>query len=273
MKIHHPLATAAIMAMSTTTVSAIKKKSISSAKHRNSFVKAMRTSHERRGVAKDQTPTFKSFAKDMSGNSKRARNLRKKVMEKAKPVGEEHKRHLQNYNQANNNNANAYGNNANANSQKDGADDFFVTYGEWDNSFGFDPTQYSLSYHRCAAVKQFDDQLAAQEDSTSVFSTKNFAVFRFCPSKTCGGIGEDPQEAYQNGQQGANYNNGAQQGASYDNGQYNFQFGQSNMFEYLKVAGANGEGCQSNYGEYMLELGDYLDLMVCLTVIMFYTTC
>jgi len=36
---------------------------------------------------------------------------------------------------------------------------------------------------------------------------------------------------------------------------------QDDMFERLAVGGANGEGCQSNYGEYMVELEDYLSLM------------
>jgi hypothetical protein len=111
--------------------------------------------------------------------------LRKRVMEKATPLpsGE---RHLQNYQNANQANANAGG-------QKDGADDYFVAFGAWNNAFGFDPTQYSLSYHRCAEVRQFDDELAAQEDSLSVFATKHFAVFRFCPSATCNGYPEEDE--------------------------------------------------------------------------------
>ena len=124
---------------------------------------------------------------------------------------------------------------------KDGADDYFTTYGAWDNSFGFDPTQYSLSYHRCAAVRQYDDEIAAQEDTNSVFATKHFAVFRFCPSKTCEGIRED----------------------SADDQAYQYAEDEEvDMFDRLKVGGANGEGCQSSYGEYMLELEDYLAIMV-----------
>jgi hypothetical protein len=113
--------------------------------------------------------------------------LRKRVMEKATPLpsGERHLQNNQNANQANAN--------ANAGGQKDGADDYFVAYGAWSNAFGFDPTQYSLSYHRCAEVRQFDDELAAQEDSLSVFATKHFAVFRFCPSATCNGYPEEDE--------------------------------------------------------------------------------
>ena len=45
-----------------------------------------------------------------------------------------------------------------------------------------------LQYARCAEVCQFDDELTATEDSYSVFSTKHFAVLRFCPAYTCNGI-------------------------------------------------------------------------------------
>lgn len=34
-----------------------------------------------------------------------------------------------------------------------------------------------------------------------------------------------------------------------------------NVYENAKVGGANGEGCQSSYGEYMIELGDYIEIM------------
>ena len=61
------------------------------------------------------------------------------------------------------------------NSNKDGSDDYF----EFDNQFGFDVSQYSVSYHRCASVKQFEE---------GAFSTKQFAVFRFCPEQTCEGF-------------------------------------------------------------------------------------
>ena len=87
---------------------------------------------------------------------------------------------------------NANGNAQNA--QKDGADDYFMAFGEWNNAFGFDPTQYSMSYHRCAEVRQFDDELAAMEDTDSVFATKHFAVFRFCPTETCMGYKQEEEE-------------------------------------------------------------------------------
>jgi len=45
-----------------------------------------------------------------------------------------------------------------------------------------------LQYARCAEVCQFNDELTATEDSYSVFSTKHFAVLRFCPAYTCNGI-------------------------------------------------------------------------------------
>jgi hypothetical protein len=207
----HPFATVAIAAMAATAVSA------STSHQRNAFVKAMSESHGSLRLAKDQTPSPKTLAEEMSGDSKRARELRKKIMSKAKLV-----RSLQEVQEE------AAGEDASA-VVADGTDDYYHAVGEWDNAFKFDATQYSLSYHRCAAVKQVDDTLAAAEDSTTVFITKNFAVFRFCPSMLCESSNvaenEDGDEAE-------------------------------------VVGGANGDGCQSNYGEYMIELGDYLAFMV-----------
>jgi len=223
----HPLATVAIAAMAAVTVSA-------STAEQRAFVKAMSKSHGSRRLAKDQTPSTKTFAEEMSGTSKRARELRKKVMEKAKPVPVA-TRGLQNEAAA-------------TSGTGDGTDDYYHGAGEWDNAFQFDATQYSLSYHRCAAVKQFDDSLASEEDSLTVFTTKNFAVFRFCPSLTCEGIVDEviPLEDEE-----------AVQGEVAEDASY-----QDDMFERLAVGGANGIGCESNYGEYMVELDDYLALMV-----------
>jgi hypothetical protein len=217
MKCH--LATVAIAAMAATTVSA------STSQQRKAFVTAMSESHGSLRLAEDQTPSPKTLAEEMSGDSKRARELRKKVMSKAKLVRRVQEEAAED---------------ASAAVASDGTDDYYHAVGEWDNAFKFDATQYSLSYHRCAAVKQFDDQLAAAEDSTTVFITKNFAVFRFCPSMTCEGSGAErelAQEAEAEADQAA-------------------------AAETVSTRGANGEGCQSNYGEYMIDLGDYLSLMV-----------
>ena len=238
----HPLATVAIAAMAAVTVSA-------STAQQRAFVKAMSKSQGSRRLAKDQTPSPKTFAEEMSGTSKRARELRKKVMEKAKPVPVATRR-LQNQAAAT------------SGGTTDGTDDFYHGAGEWDNAFQFDATQYSLSYHRCAAVKQFDDELAAQEDSLTVFTTKNFAVFRFCPSLTCEGIVEE-EVAEEEGAEAEE----VVEGEVSEDAEY-----QDDMFERLAVGGANGIGCQSNYGEYMVELEDYLALMVrgCGTFIQLY---
>ena len=87
-----------------------------------------------------------------------------------------------NYNQYGYNNQNNNGEaNYKYNNQRDGADDYFNSYATWENEFGFDVTQFSLSYTRCAAVRQYDNEITADGDTTSVFATKRFAVFRFCP--------------------------------------------------------------------------------------------
>jgi hypothetical protein len=226
------LAVVAISIMAASTTSA------SSARNRNAFSNAMQKSHQSRHLSKDQTPSIKTLVDAMTGDSKRAKNLRKKVMAKAKPLPKQ--RDLQSSNQASSSASSSTATTATV----DGADDYFVAYGDWSNTFGFNPTQYSLSYQRCAAIRQFDEELASQEDSTTVFSTKNFAVFRFCPSKTCEGIPETyvPEEE---GQQ-----------------QEDEEVEVTPIFEKVQTAGANGAGCQSNYGEYMIELEDYLALMV-----------
>jgi len=225
---------------------------------------------------------------------------------------------------------------------RDGADDYFQAYGEWENAFGFDPTQFSLSYHRCAAVRQFDDMVAAQEDTDSVFATKTFAIFRFCPAQTCMGWQEEEEEEwecdedtygeaycealeeymevmeenaanyqqYGNGWNGWNQNGGNDQANNwmnmnwgnsngynngYNNGQQGMYYGQQGRYCQCEenaeeeeeqgegdeqgndgenrncqcddedddyYYGARGEGCNGNYGEYMMEMEEYLELML-----------
>ena len=69
--------------------------------------------------------------------------------------------------------------------RNDMTDDYFSQNGMSNSQFNFNPSQYSLSYHRCANVKQYSDTVAALEDTQNVLSTTSFAVFRFCPSATC----------------------------------------------------------------------------------------
>ncbi len=96
--------------------------------------------------------------------------------------------------------------------------------GERKLTYVFEPSQYALSYHRCAAIQQYDDEVAADEDTSTVFATKNFAIFRFCPADTCDADADDDSDEE-------------------------------------AIAGARGSGCQSDYGEYMIELEDYLGIM------------
>lgn len=262
-----PLAVAVtIMAASANIVSA------SSARERNAFSKAMQQSHQSRNLAQNELPPIKSLVEAMTGDSSRARNLRKKVMEKAKPLSvasasSEKQRQLQSSSTSASSSSSGTTTTTTTTTTADGADDYFVAYGEWSNTFGFNPTQYSLSYSRCAAIRQFDDELAAEEDSTTVFSTKNFAVFRFCPSKTCEGTSSAVQ--YLN-QQAAQEAAAQQQASSYSSSSSSSsqqatqqtEYEEPAIFEKLLTGGANGEGCQSNYGEYMLELEDYLAIMV-----------
>mmetsp|Transcript_24346 Transcript_24346/g.48560 ORF Transcript_24346/g.48560 Transcript_24346/m.48560 type:complete len:568 (+) Transcript_24346:178-1881(+) len=111
---------------------------------------------------------------------------------------------------------------------------------DWENDWGFDASQYSLSYERCATVKHFDVEKAAEEDATSPFRTQHFAVLRLCPAKTCDSpdwyitddaVAEDAEEQ------------------------------ETEAEEYAETYGANGRGCQSNYATFLLDAGEYMSLM------------
>jgi hypothetical protein len=48
-----------------------------------------------------------------------------------------------------------------------------------------DISYYSLKFQQCQFVKSYDDDLAGDEESTTVLATKRFVVFRLCPSDAC----------------------------------------------------------------------------------------
>jgi len=137
------------------------------------------------------------------------------------------------YNNANQN-ANYYNEN-----YVQGTDDAYSTFNQdadWENLWGFDAPQYSLSYERCATVKHFDVDKAAEEDATSPFRTQHFAVLRLCPTKTC-----DRPDWYLDVEEDE-----TEEVNQEDNGE---------------VYGANGRGCSSNYATFLLDAGKYLQLM------------
>ena len=140
-----------------------------------------------------------------------------------------------NYKNANQN-ANYYSNN-----YIQGTDDTYAFDADidWENLWGFDASQYSLSYERCATVKHFDVDKAAEEDVSSPFTfrTQHFAVLRLCPAKTC-----DRPDWYLD----VNEEDTETEDVQEDNGE---------------VYGANGRGCSSNYATFLLDAGKYLQLM------------
>ncbi|KAL7462349.1 hypothetical protein ACHAXS_002730 [Conticribra weissflogii] len=288
------------------------------ASHRRAAKEKQHARELERLAQEDKTPSLEAVAAEMKGDSMSAQWLKKKIASKAKFVSPEEvrareqanggERKLQN---GNNYGYNAYNkNNGNGNNQKnqydenwDGTDDWFAANGEWENVFGFDVTEYSMSYLKCAAVKQYDDEVAATEDTTSVFATEHFAIFRFCPARTCDGYQDDDDADEANGNRlrrrleggnsnykaamygangnyngNANYNRNANcvvdengkmpDGCCVVNGDGEMPEGccypdENGQMPYgcEPVYGAAGEGCQSNYGEYMLEIGDYLEIM------------
>ena len=198
----YPIATAALLLLSQDADAA------STPKQKVDFMRAMNSKNNKPSRRKLSRKDHEDFRATLHGNSKDSQALRSKLIQKStvKKSPGEHKIEDTNDDANKDDNAtansNAYSNNANGNSNAErklskATDDYFMTSGKWDNGFGFDATQFSLSYHRCASVRQFDDELAAADDSESVFTTKHFAVFRFCPEVSCMGYPDEDLSATQ----------------------------------------------------------------------------
>ena len=117
-----------------------------------------------------------------------------------------------------------------------------------------------------------------------MFATKHFAVFRFCPEQTCLGIQDDEERrrraeedqddnVQDDGQEGAEgEEEESQEGAEgeeeeSDDGaegeeEESDDGAGDDQEEEQELSGARGIGCQSNYGEYMIELEDFLQIML-----------
>jgi len=180
--------------------------------------------------------------KIMANAAKTSRTLTQSIKEKAimVPPG----RKLEDAAADNNNNNQDYYYSQN---YVQGTDDAygFNTDADWQNDWGFDASQYSLSYERCATVKHFDVEKAAQEDATSPFRTQHFAVLRLCPAKTC-----DSPDWYVT-------DDAVEEEAEEKDAEEE----EAEAEEYAEVYGANGRGCQSNYATFLLDAGQYMGLM------------
>lgn len=267
----------------------------STTKQRRAFLNEMKSANlnlhpSERSLTKDQTPSLETFSEIINGDSPRSENYRNKIIKKAKFISPEEiqaresgRRLDQNVNYANSQYNYNNGQGVQSLYSSDANGDAYIASGTFNNAFGFDPSDYSFSYLRCAEVRQFDDDLASQEDSPSVFSTRHFAVFRFCPTTTCEGMTEKQIE---NEREQENSAWAAQQNQAYADNQaaayaqarsgdvysaYQAQMyvkqqaaaaqaaGEdyeppSWVFDKRIIGGADGSGCSSNYGEYMLEL-------------------
>jgi len=87
-----------------------------------------------------------------------------------------------------------------------------------DDAFEYNLAPYGVSFQKCQYVKTFDDDVAQNKYISSVFSLKQFIVYRLCPIS-------------------GNNNNG--------NGK-----------------GSCDSSCNSNYGEYVVDVADYLSYVV-----------
>lgn len=54
-----------------------------------------------------------------------------------------------------------------------------------DGYYEYDLSSYSIRFGKCQYVKTFDDEIAEDEDSDTVFALKHFVVYRLCPSDEC----------------------------------------------------------------------------------------
>mmetsp|Transcript_10762 Transcript_10762/g.12180 ORF Transcript_10762/g.12180 Transcript_10762/m.12180 type:complete len:428 (-) Transcript_10762:217-1500(-) len=62
---------------------------------------------------------------------------------------------------------------------------------EGDDEYVVDITNYSLKFEQCQFVKAYDDELAEDEDSSTILATKRFVIFRLCPSDDCDSCSDD----------------------------------------------------------------------------------
>ncbi len=182
--------------------------------------------------------------KIMANAAKTSRTLTQSIKDKAVllPHGRKLEDAAADYNN-NNNNQEYYSQN-----YIQGTDDAygFNKDADWQNDWGFDASQYSLSYERCATVKHFDVEKAAEEDATSPFRAQHFAVLRLCPTKTC-----DSPDWYATDDAVEDEEGNEEEG----------QEQEAEAEEYAEVYGANGRGCSSNYATFLLDAGQYMGLM------------
>lgn len=54
-----------------------------------------------------------------------------------------------------------------------------------EEEYQVDISTYSIKFNKCQFVKSYDDELAEDEDSETVLTTKRFVVFRLCPYNSC----------------------------------------------------------------------------------------
>ena len=148
--------------------------------------------------ASETKTSQQSFLQAMKANEPSIRNqqarqrLSSKLLKNAKP-----------YNSSNINRK--LDNNYYYNDNDNDNDDLYANY-------GFTISNYSLKYTSCSSISTFSDDLAQDEDSSTVFYTQQYVIFRLCPSDECSSSND-------------------------------------------------GYGCMNDFGEYMIPLNDWLDVI------------
>lgn len=114
-----------------------------------------------------------------TGETGRLEDVRKQLLALARPVPAE----FRGLEDANNDQE------ANDDAVADEGGDDQVNYGydSYLNADGLDLSGYSLKYVGCQAVNTWSDNMAADEDSSSVFALEKFVILRMCSSKWCSG--------------------------------------------------------------------------------------
>mmetsp|Transcript_7303 Transcript_7303/g.15267 ORF Transcript_7303/g.15267 Transcript_7303/m.15267 type:complete len:588 (+) Transcript_7303:102-1865(+) len=164
-------------------------------RHRAEFLAAMTSSStsssnskRRRRHLQSKSPSspldMKTFQEALLGTSPRSQRLRRKVMERAVPTNEEGRR-MKEIQERKEEQAKAKSHERLLSNDDDHAaddkyayddDDGISSASQWKSAYGFDITQFSLSYYGCADAKQYDDEMAATEDAVGVLKMEHYAI-------------------------------------------------------------------------------------------------
>lgn len=131
---------------------------------------------------------------------------------------------------------------------------------EEEETFEYDLNGFGIKFERCQYVKAFDDELAEDEDASTVLAMQHFVVFKLCPQdecESCDGVHgeyvvdvEDyleatiqyEKEAFENMCNNCNDNDCAQECYDYDNLEANGYVDATEYIECQRLDGGDDDG-------------------------------